>query len=84
MCIRSVHDVTYSVIDMEESIKRAAEKADRLESYLNGNIDSFSESRILYELNAVDSELRAARSKNAFIRKAHEKGHRNGGLRHGP
>lgn len=70
MCIQSIHDITYSVIDMEESISKAAEKADRLEHYLNENIDSFSEPRILYELNAVDNELRAARSKNAFIRKS--------------
>lgn len=70
MCIRTVHDITYAVIDMEESISKAAEKADRLEHYLNENIDAFSEPRILYQLNAVDGFLKKARSKNAFIRKA--------------
>ena len=70
MCIRTIHDVTYAVIDMEESITMALEKTDRLERYLNENIDGCSEPRILYQLNAVDSFLKKARSKNAFIRKA--------------
>lgn len=69
MCIHSVHDITYAVIDMEESMTRAMEVADRLENYLNSG-DLISNARVLRELNNVDTELKSARSRNAFIRKA--------------
>ena len=69
MCIRTIHDVTYSVIDMEDSISKAAEKADRLESYLNTEFENPSFERILYDLNSMESDLKSALSTNAYLRK---------------
>lgn len=70
MCIRTIHDVTYAVIDMENSISKAAERADKLQSYLDDLCEDASWARVLRELNAVDMQLKEARSRNAFIRKS--------------
>lgn len=70
MCMRTVHDVVYAVIDMEDSISSAAEKADKLQRYLDDVCEDLSWNRVLRELNAVDAQLKEARSRNAFIRKS--------------
>ena len=69
MCIRTIHDVTYSVIDMEDSISKAAERADRLENYLNMEFEDPSFDRILYNLNSIETDLKSALSINAYLRK---------------
>lgn len=69
MCIRTIHDVTYSVIDMEDSISKAAERADRLENYLNMEFEDPSFDRILYDLNSMETDLKSALSINAYLRK---------------
>lgn len=70
MCIRTVHDITWAVMDMEDSMTEALEKADRLESYLREAEDSYSESRVLREMNEIDRALKDARSHNARVRKS--------------
>ena len=69
MCIRTIHDVTYSVIDMEDSISKAAERADRLENYLNMEFEDPSFDHILYDLNSIETDLKSAISINAYLRK---------------
>ena len=69
MCIRTTHDITWAVMDMEDNMSRALEKADKLETYLNENIDNPSIDRILYELNAINLDIKMASSHNAKLRK---------------
>lgn len=69
MCIRTAHDITWAVMDMEDSMTKALEKADKLETYLNDCVDNPSIDRVLYELNAINLEIKMASSTNAKLRK---------------
>lgn len=69
MCIRTTHDITWAVMDLEDNMSRALEKADKLESYLNDHVENPSIDRVLYELNAMNMDIRAASGINARLRK---------------
>lgn len=69
MCIRTAHDITWAVMDLEDSMTKALEKADKLENYLNDHVENPSIDRVLYELNAMNMDIKAASGINARLRK---------------
>lgn len=69
MCIRTAHDITWAVMDLEDSMTEALRKADKLENYLNEHVENPSIDRILYELNAMNMDIKAASGINARLRK---------------
>lgn len=69
ICIRTAHDITWAVMDLEDSMTEALKKADKLENYLNEHVENPSIDRILYELNAMNMDIRTASGINARLRK---------------
>lgn len=69
VCIRTAHDITWAVMDLEDSMTEALRKADKLENYLNEHVENPSIDRILYELNAMNMDIKAASGINARLRK---------------
>lgn len=68
MCIKRFHDITFAVIDMEDSIASAALLADKLERYLN-SVESYSDSRVTHEINRIQERLDEAKTKGHKIKK---------------
>lgn len=68
MCIKRFHDITFAVIDMEDSIASAALLADRLERYLN-SVENYSDERVCHEINQIQSRLDDAKTKGHEIKK---------------
>lgn len=68
MCIKRFHDITFAVVDMEDSIASAALLADKLERYLN-SIDNYSDERVCYEINRIQERLDEAKAKGHEIKK---------------
>ena len=68
MCIKSFHDITFAVVDMEDSIASAALLADKLERYLN-NVENYSDERVCYEINRIQESLDDDKAKGHEIKK---------------
>lgn len=68
MCIKKMHDITFAIVDMEDSIASAALLADKLERYLN-HIDNYSDERVTYEINRIQERLDEAKTKGHEIKK---------------
>lgn len=68
MCIKRFHDITFAVIDMEDSIASAALLADKLERYLN-NVENYSDERVTHEINRIQDRLDEAKTKGHEIKK---------------
>lgn len=68
MCIKRFHEITFAIVDMEDSIASAALLADKLERYLN-SIDNYSDERVTYEINRIQERLDEAKTKGHEIKK---------------
>ena len=68
MCIKRFHDITFAVIDMEDSIASAALLADKLERYLN-SVESYSDDRVNHEISRIQKRLDEAKTKGHEIKK---------------
>ena len=68
MCIKKVHDITFAIVDMEDSIASAALLTDKLERYLN-SVENYSDERVTYEINRIQDRLFEAKVKGNEIKK---------------
>lgn len=74
MCMRTKYDVIYAVIDIEESISRAAEVADNLQNYLDSlTTESYSEAHVLHCIRKVRKIINEVSSDCERIRKGVER-----------